>query len=269
MSEASFWVRIDAPAPGSWNMSLDQALAEYASSSGIAVVRLYQWSEPTLSLGYFQNYAEKSNDPRLDRLACVRRSTGGGAIVHDREITYSIALPTKSSKGGDRELYLDVHRRICTWLNGLGWPAMLYADWQRSDRGFVGESSQHGADTSDHGGSDPFLCFERRSEFDLVVDGHKILGSAQRRVGNALLQHGSLLLDASPAAPQLPGLKQFGSEQDSISALALNQLAPLLIDSLAERGWKQIQFTAAPDLLQRAAMIEATSFGGDSWTRKR
>ncbi len=250
-------------------MSLDQALAEYASSSGIAVVRLYRWSEPTLSLGYFQNYAEKSNDPGLDRLACVRRSTGGGAIVHDQEITYSIALPTKSSKGGDRELYLDVHRRMCSWLNGLGWPAMLYADWQRSGSDFVGGSSKDGVGRADPGGSDPFLCFERRSEFDLVVDGYKVLGSAQRRVGNAILQHGSLLLDASPAAPQLPGLKQLGSDSISISAIVLDQLAALLVASLTERGWLESRHELPSSVSQGAARIEAASFGDDGWTRKR
>src|SRR5689334_21696416 len=88
---------IDPPRQGSMNMAIDDALLESAAEAGVATLRLYQWSEPTLSLGYFQAAAErKTHQPSLT-CALVRRASGGGAILHDRELTYSLALPEKSS----------------------------------------------------------------------------------------------------------------------------------------------------------------------------
>src|SRR5687767_6703039 len=84
---------IDPPAEGSWNMAVDEALLESAADSGEITLRFYEWSRATLSLGYFQSHAERSG--HTASLACpmVRRSTGGGAIVHDQELTYSLVVP--------------------------------------------------------------------------------------------------------------------------------------------------------------------------------
>src|SRR5436190_6027688 len=78
---------------GSANMALDEALLRSALERRVAGLRFYTWSEPTLSLGYFQAHAERRIDPLLADVAYVRRPTGGAAILHHRELTYALALP--------------------------------------------------------------------------------------------------------------------------------------------------------------------------------
>src|SRR5438445_617792 len=78
----------DLPGDGPWNMAVDEALLEDAARSGRPTLRFYGWAEPTLSLGYFQPYAQRASHPPSSRCAVVRRPTGGGAILHDAELTY-------------------------------------------------------------------------------------------------------------------------------------------------------------------------------------
>src|SRR5947199_7308592 len=85
----------DGPA----HMAADEALLGHAAA-GRAALRFYTWSEPTLSLGYFQRAAERLADDRLAGLPYVRRPTGGGAIVHHHELTYALALPTGATPAG-------------------------------------------------------------------------------------------------------------------------------------------------------------------------
>ena len=84
---------VDPPAPGAWNMAVDEALFEQAAKFGTPTLRFYQWSEPTLSLGYFQNYDDRRSHAASLGTAAVRRTTGGGAILHDQELTYSLVWP--------------------------------------------------------------------------------------------------------------------------------------------------------------------------------
>ena len=112
---------IDPPADGAWNMAVDEALLKSANDSGQVTLRFYQWAAPTLSLGYFQ----KSADRALHRtsLGCemVRRSSGGGAIVHDRELTYSLSLPgTNRWSSKQNDLYGSVHEAIVNYLQEIG-----------------------------------------------------------------------------------------------------------------------------------------------------
>ena len=97
-------------------MAVDEALLLDAAENGIATLRFYEWSEPTLSLGYFQRYDDRYSHAASRDCAIVRRQTGGGAILHDRELTYSLTLPASHRNrapvgatlhGGPRS----VHRR--------------------------------------------------------------------------------------------------------------------------------------------------------------
>lgn len=229
----------DLPRSGDANMQVDAWLLEHASKQRLPqgtyrndqgklvgndalpaapiVVRIYRWQEPTLSLGHFQSIDQLTtswdtkNAPSLQKLPWVKRRTGGGAILHDCEWTYSITIPTTNqsspttngrqntipgSKGASEILYRAVHRCIAEGLREIGAPAEF------SEECTCPTKKPEQTNKSEEG----FLCFHRRSPMDLVIGTSKILGSAQRRGQSGLLQHGSLLMKASAAYPSILGI---------------------------------------------------------------
>lgn len=183
---------IDHPAgQGSWNMAVDEALLQAASESAETTLRLYRWSPATLSLGYFQSTQQRGAHAASFNCAMVRRTTGGGAILHDRELTYSLSLPFRDPKSAARlELYQLAHQALIAALGEWNIRATLFSGEESAPR------------------KSAFLCFERRSPGDILLEGFKIGGSAQRREHAAILQHGSLLLARSEYAPELPGVRE-------------------------------------------------------------
>lgn len=193
-------------------MAVDQALLQSAFENGIATLRWYSW-EPTASLGYFQSETELQNDSRLANLPHIRRLSGGGTLVHDQELTYSLTLPPSQSLiTRPIELYRIVHQCIAAELSSRGANAML--------RGVTVKNRK-----------EPVLCFAREDEHDLVLNRHKILGSAQRRRRGAILQHGGLLLAASSVTPELLGLRNLCPEinldrlAETLGATILSEVA--------------------------------------------
>ncbi len=197
----------DGARGGVENMALDQHLLETAAEQSCVYLRVYRWSQPTLSLGYFQPYVQRLTHSASSELPVVRRATGGGAIVHHYDWTYCIAVPQSlacrlsdhnaaraTNIGAAQPLYDRVHEGVVEWLSEHGIAAQ---QWNQSCEA----PSPATADRSRR-----FLCFERRSCGDVVYGQHKVLGSAQRRSAGAVLQHGSLLLATSPYAPSLHGL---------------------------------------------------------------
>lgn len=245
---------VDSPQSGVRNMAVDEMLLERASDGGPAVLRLYQWTPATLSLGYFQRVEERATHEASRDCPLVRRSSGGGAILHDRELTYSLALPTSHALAADPEtLYRETHGLLVELLADLGLAASL------CERTLVPL------------GGEPFLCFQRRSVGDVLIAGHKVCGSAQRRAKGAILQHGSLLVERSPAAPELSGLRELASRP----LPSLDEIRDAWLTAwqsrLAERGItvsaEAAPFTAADRT--RCESIAAEKYGHDSWRNRR
>jgi len=167
---------------GPVNMARDEALLTLVGDGeSPPTLRLYEWSPPTISLGYFQRYADcAALDAPAGELPTVRRLTGGGAILHDRELTYSLTIPVGHTllDRGPIRLYEIVHDAIIAALADAG------VDARRA-----GVSDGSGA------AKGPFFCFARRHCLDVVIGGAKIAGSAQRRTRTALLQHGSIVFE--------------------------------------------------------------------------
>jgi lipoate-protein ligase A len=182
-------------------MAIDEILLESAMREGVMTMRFYRWSEPTLSLGYFQRVEDRRLHLKSERCPMVRRPTGGGAIVHDQELTYCITAPTQSSIADDLGfLYDAAHESLVDAL----------ASW-----GIRARRNQVGADQcapvsqrETARKNQPFLCFERHACGDVMIDRWKVAGSAQRKSKSAILQHGSVLLGTSPAATELPGIRE-------------------------------------------------------------
>lgn len=169
---------------GAMNMALDEALLHaVANGASGPVLRFYRWRPATVTLGYAQSVS-RDIDLEICRRAgldVVRRSTGGRAVLHDNEVTYSVIAPSVSGLFGSS--VLDSYRVISDVLQNalqrLGLQAQLVSGRPRSGQQEVSKA----------------VCFSAPSQYELVIDDRKIVGSAQKRHGQAFLQHGSIPLE--------------------------------------------------------------------------
>jgi lipoate-protein ligase A len=186
----------DEPADGPTNMAADEVLAAESLRRGALLVRIYGWERTTISLGAFQKHDDALAAAEIQGLPLVRRPSGGGAIVHGSDLTYAAAVPKTHPWGSSPQaLYDALHEAVTRTLAGFGVDAALWRPPQ--------QAAPDAADGS-------FFCFDRRSSGDVVLPadasaeqtvpagragrGHKVMGSAQRRLEGAVLQHGSLLV---------------------------------------------------------------------------
>lgn len=166
------------PRSGAENMARDTALQARAAKTTETVFSIYSWSRPTLSLGRNQP-ARDHYDPNRMRDAdvdVVRRPTGGRAILHHHEITYSVTAPLDGA-GSLRESYARINQIL---LDGLARLGVVAAQASPTRRAAVPSIRP---------------CFEEPAEGELMAGGGKLVGSAQCRDQHALLQHGSILVD--------------------------------------------------------------------------
>jgi lipoyl(octanoyl) transferase len=171
------------------NMRRDAALLEAAAAGADPVLRLFNFVPPGITLGHAQDPARELD---LDRCRAAGipwavRPTGGRAIYHDEEWTYSLAAPLADSSwgGGLEAAYRRVSGLLVASLARLGVPAALAPGTARGDL----------APRSARGPAEP--CFASTARHEIVLEGRKLVGSAQRRTARALLQQGSLLLGSA------------------------------------------------------------------------
>ncbi|MEJ2472231.1 MAG: lipoate--protein ligase family protein [Desulfuromonadales bacterium] len=169
---------------GSMNMALDEALlTAVAAGQSPPVLRFYRWRPATVTLGYGQSVATDIDLPacREAGLDVVRRLTGGRAVLHDQEVTYAVIAPWSSPAFGHS--VLDCYRVIAdvllATLRQLGLPAALVPGKPRGGPRNVARA----------------VCFSAPSQYELVIEGRKVAGSAQKRQGEVFLQHGSIPLE--------------------------------------------------------------------------
>src|SRR6266550_5065973 len=182
MSDAAWRLLLHPPAEGAWNMAVDEVLLDgIAAGSAPPTLRFYTWTPACLSLGYFQPFSVVNVEGcRGLGIDIVRRPTGGRAILHDRELTYSVALPA-SVLGHDAGI-LPSYRRLSLALQAglqrLGIDASLAPESEAPNRAVHGPA-----------------CFDRPSAHEILLHGRKLVGSAQVRRAGALLQHGSIVIE--------------------------------------------------------------------------
>jgi lipoate-protein ligase A len=257
---------VEDPAEGAWNMAVDEALLERAAEDGVPTLRIYRWQRPTLSLGYFQEHAQRHSHRESLDADVVRRLSGGGAILHDQEITYSLVLPSTHPLAADRQLlYNTVHQAIVEWLAEFA--AMKESSW----RLVLNEGRQQSVRREQ-----PFLCFERRSPGDvLLVDDatnsvehkveHKIVGSAQRRRRGSVLQHGSILWSTSSFAQEIWGFANLTGESVSL-AEAVKSFSSGVLTSLGLTGENS---QLAGKTLAASQRSCAERYNLPAWTERR
>jgi len=169
----------DRHARGAWNMAVDEMLLDGGSSSAGFTLRFYTWRLPTVSLGYMQPWRQGIDAALARRLGVdlVRRPTGGRAVLHNDELTYSLVGPSDLGPlaGGVMETYRRLADGLCRGLRQMGANVEVVRPMASSER-----QGRTGA------------CFSSRSRYELTHDGRKLVGSAQRRSGGRVLQHGAM-----------------------------------------------------------------------------
>ncbi len=178
-------------------MALDEAISEAVRKElSPPTLRLYQWVEPSVSIGYFQKISDINTE--YCRKKCypfVRRSTGGTAILHDSELTYSFSARTdlEPFKGGLLRNYMVISSALVLALKLISLDAQITLSKNKRQRS-------------------PF-CFKTSSYGEIAVNGQKVIGSAQRRYNNGFLQQGSMLMN-SDAEELSKVLKQYNLKED-------------------------------------------------------
>lgn len=258
---------------GAENMAIDEAIMQaVADGAAPPTIRFYGWSPPCLSLGYFQD-REKAVDLEACELLgvdCVRRPTGGRAVLHEHEVTYAVIVPEAHPlmPKGVTESYRVLSQGILWGLRDLGCAAELSQGKKERDRSLSA------------------ACFDAASWYELVVEGKKLVGSAQMRQNKVILQHGSLLLRFDPAklVYLLFGEKNF--HKLSLIQGLTNTVAALeevlgrevsfdeVVDALS-MGWEEtlgITLVAAeltPQERQQSAQLTMEKYSQEAWNAHR
>jgi lipoate-protein ligase A len=272
------WRLLDTgPADGFTNMAVDEALLEgFATGGASATVRFYSWSPPALSLGYAQSVEREIDLRRCTALGIdvVRRPTGGRAVLHDHEVTYSLVISANDPRvtAGILAAYLTISRALIRGLAYLGVTAELLP----LRRGALLPSDQASA-----------VCFATPSSYEVAVGGRKIIGSAQRRAHDAIMQHGSIPLSwdvermravfgRSSTEGGLPQggldrhLPMTSLQEAGGRAYAYAEVVAALTEGLADVWEVELvpgQLTPAERAL--SAHLRATKYHSDAWTRRR
>jgi lipoyl(octanoyl) transferase len=269
MTTAASWrLLVMEPLPGAQNMAIDQAIAELYATQRQPTLRFYRWSPACLSLGIGQRFTRD-----VDPVACaalgidvVRRLTGGRAILHDQELTYSLVTAPDDPlvrAGSIAQSYRTISAALCAGLVELGLAPELAPR----------PGSRQTASAA---------CFDLPSDYEITVGGRKLVGSAQARQHGVLLQHGTILLHADAArwarVLRLPS---------SLTAAALAQQMIALDEALGflpsfetvvaalVRGFEQSwQIALEPGALSpaetdRAAELVDERYDNLAWTARR
>ncbi len=258
-------------------MALDETIYLRARE-GLAppTIRFYAWSPPAVSLGYFQSW-----EGEFDEAACrargvevYRRITGGRAVLHDDEVTYSVTAGAGAGFApGVLPVYLRIGTALAAGLEGMGLEVEMARPSPRRAWGEAQEGTAGGAP-----GHHP-VCFSSAAGYEITCRGRKIVGSALKRDGESFLQHGSILLaghgrklaellgeryrDSAPGAPEAAsgGLRDLLGREVSYREV---------VDAMAAgfaRAWETELVPAAPDEMERAlaSQLEREKYLSPEW----
>jgi len=217
------------PRTGPLNMALDEQMLEFTAAECAPVLRTYRWSEPFVSIGYFDRI--DSIEGRFPGRLIVRRWTGGGAVDHRADFTFSLAVPAEHAlaRRPGEQRYREIHRAIASALERCG----------------VATRSA-GREPTVARGAAQAPCFEATVCGDLLLGQQKIVGGAQRRTRLGVLHQGSI---------QTPVLKADWSAIGGALASAFSV--------------EQLPLRPAAELMARASALAASKYAAPAWHRAR
>ncbi len=280
--ELSPWRLIieDEPRSAAANMAVDQAIAEAcAVGDSLPTVRLYRWQPPAVSIGRHQAFDEIDHDAlNAQGFELVRRSTGGRAILHIDELTYSVAAPKSEPRvqGSVMDAYLRISDGLVAGLQKLNINAVKAESHRRA-----------GKDVS-------AACFEVPSAYEIMVNGQKLLGSAQSRRAGYVLQHGSLpltgditrllsflkldnakreqlykqLSERACTLAQALGIANADPEPQQLFSIAVDALSTGIAETLNLDFSTAKKATLTQSELKRAALLIREKYANDDWTMR-
>jgi lipoyl(octanoyl) transferase len=273
------WIFINSgPQSASYNMAMDDALLELHSKGRIPpVVRFYEWNPATLSIGYFQKAAEAVDMEKVKEmgLGFVRRPTGGRAVLHDRELTYSIIVSESHPDMPESvtEAYRVISAGLLEGFRNLGLQAEFAVPASREERNALKQPKSA-------------VCFDAPSWYELVVEGRKAAGSAQTRQKGVILQHGAI--PVSLDLDKLVSVFRFQTEDHRRRMKEKLEKKAVSIEELSGRTVEMAEVAEAfrsgfekaldvelikrdPDkeILELVRQLEEEKYSNDSWNFKK
>ncbi|MBE0698048.1 MAG: lipoate--protein ligase family protein [Anaerolineaceae bacterium] len=272
MEPATWRIIRTPPKPGAWNMAVDEAILEAViSGHSLPTLRLYAWEPACLSLGLAQPFKDVDIPALTDRgWHLVRRPTGGRAILHVDELTYSVSAPLDEPRlaGGVMESYRHLSQALVAALEKIGLAARADKEYQLSSNTTPGGA----------------VCFETPSNYEITVQGRKLIGSAQARRKGGVLQHGSLPLsgDLTRIVKVLAYPDQITREEAAVSLLTHAVNAEMLGFNVSWEtaaasfcaafeevlNLKLIEGNLTAEELGRAEQLEVLKYGSPAWTKR-
>ncbi|MBU0755270.1 MAG: hypothetical protein KJ645_09030 [Planctomycetes bacterium] len=221
---------------------------------GPVVVRLYTWSPPGFSLGYFQHHKEMEKHPGIHKVGAVmtRRLTGGDAILHYNELTFSLVGQEGLSPfhGTIESSYHRIHLALAAGFESIG----IHAGLREGAKTITHARDRHDG-----------RCFYAVTRYDLVAGDQKLVGSAQRRTSGRVLHHGSIPLGPNPMTPVASDLTTLSGKSVSYD----------LAVGLVENGFEKTfnvglePWQPGADLIKAAERLALEKYGGSSWIHRR
>ena len=238
-------------------MAIDHALAAGVSAA-TAALRLYTWRCPTVSFGRNEptrHIYDPTEAARLE-IDLVRRPTGGRAVLHDAELTYAVMVPLRAL-GGARVTYQAINEALIDAVRALGARAVLSGP------------AEAGTPPLDAG-----PCFQSPSEGEVVAAGRKLIGSAQARVGSALLQHGSIIISGDQTVLSTLGPdaehEQPATLAEQIGPIEVERVADAVLESMKKVfGGTWVEGEYSGDERHMITELVETRYGLDEWTWRR
>ena len=170
------WIlRLDEPHDPFYNMAVDEVLFQSCATNNLPILRIYSWDQPSISIGYSQKYDSVKKGLRI----IVRRPTGGGIVMHGDDLCYTIAVPPV------HWLYELKRRQSYKVIGSIITQTLLQLN-------FLAYSAEESLNKISDKSS--FLCFSHPAKHDVLVDGEKVAGSAQKRNQSGILHQGSLFI---------------------------------------------------------------------------
>lgn len=221
----------ESPHSAALNMSIDEAVLEAAA---VPTIRFYRWRSPALSFGYFGKFSDVAIHAGERDL--VRRWTGGGVVFHGEDLTYSTVIPARDPafEESSMSIYEKIHHALCEALVKTGQQAVVAED---VDPGGVAAATRAVISASGYN------CFANPVRADVMMNGRKIAGAAQRRTRHGLLQQGSI-------------------QGFTVNTDLAQKFAQALSANCSE-------FEVNERIFQRARELAQQKYGSDSWLKKR